>query len=69
MDIKMPVMDGIEATREIRAISPNVPIIAQTANAFEADHQRAYKAGCNDIITKPIKITNLTKVIEKYTTA
>ena len=69
MDIKMPVMDGIEATREIRALSPDVPIIAQTANAFEADHQRAYKAGCNDIITKPIKITNLAKVIEKYTTS
>lgn len=66
MDIKMPVMDGLEATRSIREISSSVPIIAQTANAFESDHQKAKDAGCFDVITKPIKILQLTNIVEKY---
>jgi len=66
MDIKMPNMDGLEATRAIRAISTSVPIIAQTANAFESDHQKALEAGCTDVITKPIKIVHLINMIEKY---
>ena len=68
MDVKMPVMDGLEATRVIRGISPTVPIIAQTANAFEADHKAALDAGCNDIITKPIKSSTLRLAINKYLT-
>lgn len=66
MDIKMPKMDGLEATRAIRKISETVPIIAQTANAFELDHQIAREAGCNDIITKPIKSSTLLPLIQKY---
>lgn len=66
MDIKMPVMDGLKATRAIREISPSIPIIAQTANAFEADHQKAKAAGCFDVLTKPIKILQLTNTVEKY---
>jgi CheY-like chemotaxis protein len=66
MDIKMPVMDGLEATRAIREISPSVPVIAQTANAFEADHQKAKEAGCFEVLTKPIKILQLTNAVEKY---
>jgi len=66
MDIKMPIMNGLQATREIRKISETVPIIAQTANAFEADHQNAREAGCNDIITKPIKSSLLLPLVKKY---
>ncbi|OFY42363.1 MAG: hypothetical protein A2X18_10755 [Bacteroidetes bacterium GWF2_40_14] len=66
MDIKMPIMDGLQATREIRKISETVPIIAQTANAFESDHQVAREAGCNDILTKPIKSSTLLHLVQKY---
>ncbi|MFA6769694.1 MAG: response regulator [Bacteroidales bacterium] len=66
MDIKMPVMNGLDSTEAIRNISDTVPIIAQTANAFESDHQKARKAGCSDIITKPIKIVHLIDMVKKY---
>ncbi len=66
MDIKMPIMDGLESTRAIRAISTDIPIIAQTANAFESDRQKAEEAGCSNVITKPIKITRLLEMIEIY---
>lgn len=68
MDIKMPMMDGLEATKIIRSESPFVPIIAQTANAFESDHRQALEAGCNEIITKPIKSVRLLEVVEKFIT-
>lgn len=66
MDIKMPKMNGLEATRAIRKISPTVPIIAQTANAFDSDYQSAFDAGCNDMLTKPIKSSLLLLLIDKY---
>ncbi len=66
MDIKMPVMDGLEATKKIRKYSKDVIIIAQTANAFESDHRIAIEAGCNDVITKPIRSSVLLAAIKKY---
>ncbi|MBP1671993.1 MAG: Autoinducer 2 sensor kinase/phosphatase luxQ, partial [Bacteroidetes bacterium] len=66
MDIKMPVMDGLEATKEIRNISGKIPIIALTANAFESDQIEAKTAGCNEVLTKPVKSSLLYLVIEKY---
>jgi PAS domain S-box-containing protein len=54
MDLKMPIMDGIEATSEIRKNNTKVPIIAQTAYTSENDKNQALIAGCNDYITKPI---------------
>ena len=54
MDIKMPVMDGLEATRQIRATQPDLPIIALTANAFDNDRQHAVEAGCDDFVCKPV---------------
>lgn len=59
MDVKMPVMDGIEAAQEIKKIRSEVPIIAQSAFVNENDIQNAMDAGCNDYITKPIKISIL----------
>jgi len=66
MDIKMPVMDGLEATKIIRKYSKDVVIIAQTANAFESDHKIAIEAGCNEVITKPIRSSVLLAGINKY---
>ena len=66
MDIKMPIMDGLEATRELRKISTSIPIIALTANAFESDQIEAKEAGCNEVITKPVKSSLLILVAEKY---
>ena len=66
MDIKMPVMSGIEATIEIRKFNKDVPIIAQTAYAFEEEKLYALNIGCNDYISKPIKRTMLISLIEKY---
>ena len=66
MDIKMPVMDGLTATKEIRKMSDDIPVIALTANAFESDHLEAIEAGCNEVLTKPVKSTLMLSVIEKY---
>ncbi len=55
MDIKLPEMDGIEATKKIKLINKNVPVIAQTAYAFKEDAEKFKKAGCDDYISKPIK--------------
>jgi len=54
MDIFMPEMNGYEASRRIRAIRPELPIIAQTAYAFSEERKLAFEAGCNDFIAKPI---------------
>ena len=55
MDIRMPIMDGLEATREIRKFDNEIHIIVLTANAFDIDIAEAKKAGCNEFLTKPAK--------------
>ncbi|MCD7924216.1 MAG: PAS domain-containing protein [Bacteroides sp.] len=66
MNIKMPRMDGLEATRLIRSYSREVPIIALTAFAFESDREKALESGCNDFLTKPVSQNGLEKVLDKY---
>ncbi|MBI9053097.1 MAG: response regulator [Bacteroidales bacterium] len=66
MDIKMPDLNGLEATIEIKKIFPNLPIIAQTAYAMEEDEEASMEAGCNDYITKPIRPDNLLTIMSKY---
>ncbi len=66
MDIKMPVMDGYEASRKIREFNKDVIIIAQTANAFSGDKKEALEAGCNDYISKPIKKEALLVMIDYH---
>lgn len=66
MDLKMPVMDGYEATRKIRKMDAKVPIVAQTAYAMAGDDQQAYEAGCSDYISKPISKKMLESLIVKY---
>ena len=55
MDLKMPVMGGLEATRKIREFNAEVPIVALTANAFDSDRVSAMDAGCNAFLAKPVK--------------
>jgi len=66
MDLKMPVMDGYIATREIRKFNKDIPIIAQTAYALSGDSQKALDAGCNSYVTKPIKKEDLINIIDPY---
>ncbi len=65
MDIKMPVMDGLEATKKIKEMHPNLPIIALTANAFDSDRQLAFDAGCDDFLSKPVSSDQCIKTIKK----
>ncbi len=66
MDIKMPIMNGIEATSIIKSINPEVPVIAQTAYAFNIEREKVMAAGCNDYITKPISKKLLMMLLDKY---
>ena len=67
MDIKMPVMDGLEATKQIKQLDRDLPIIAVTANAFDSDRQLAFDAGCDDFLSKPISsevcLNTISKII------
>ncbi len=69
MDVQMPRMDGYTATREIRALldeeKSGIPIVAMTANAFEEDKQKAYAAGMNGHIIKPISMDSIAKVLDR----
>ena len=66
MDIKMPVLDGLEATRQIKAKLPDLPIVALTANAFDTDRHAAMEAGCNDFLSKPVNADKCIQTIAKY---
>lgn len=70
MDIMMPIMDGLEATRQIRALnrpdSLAIPIIAMSANAFEQDIEKSLSAGMNAHLSKPIKPEQLTLTMKQY---
>ncbi len=66
MDIKMPEMNGYEATRQIREFNKDVVIIAQTAFGLSGDRQKAKDAGCNDYISKPIIKDELKRLMQKY---
>ncbi len=66
MDIKMPLKDGLTATREIRENCPDIPIIIQTAYAFDYDKANAMASGSNEFITKPIRREDLFQLLKKY---
>ena len=66
MDINMPVMNGIEATKLIRQEHPKLPIIAQTAYAFSVEKKEVFEAGCNEYLAKPISQTDLISTISKW---
>jgi CheY-like chemotaxis protein len=66
MDIKMPNLDGIEATKKIRFKNQNIPIIAQTAFFLKNERDTCIDAGCNDYIPKPVNSRKLLETINKY---
>lgn len=66
MDVKMPIMDGHEATRQIRTFNRTIPIVAQTAFAQDSDRQEALDAGCDDYISKPCSRIALLAMVKKY---
>ncbi|MBV5334880.1 MAG: PAS domain S-box protein [Sulfuricurvum sp.] len=66
MDIRMPQMNGLEATQQIRQFNTDLIIIAQTAYGFSSDCEKALEAGCNDYITKPINKDKLLRLVQKY---
>ncbi|HOP04509.1 MAG TPA: PAS domain S-box protein [Tenuifilaceae bacterium] len=66
MDIKMPDMDGYEATMQIKSIRKKLPVIAQTAYAFSSDREKAIEAGCDDYLSKPLKREKLISLVSKY---
>ncbi|WP_438712525.1 response regulator [Aquimarina muelleri] len=66
MDIRMPIMDGYTATKKIKKMRPELPIVAQTAYSTEEDVQKALDAGCDDFVSKPIDRKILRPIIDKY---
>jgi hypothetical protein len=66
MDMRMPVMNGLEATSLIREFNQTTPIIALTANAFDSDRENALAAGCNHFMTKPVKKRELVDLLFRY---
>jgi PAS domain S-box-containing protein len=66
MDLKMPEMDGYEATRKIKLLNKDIPIVAQTAYAMLGEKEKSFEAGCDEYITKPIKLKVLLETIAKF---
>ena len=66
MDIKMPLMNGFEATREIRSFRKDIPIIAISAHAMTGDEKKALDAGCNGFIAKPTSAPELLEELKKF---
>jgi len=68
MDIQMPVVDGLEATRRLKANprTSHIPVIALTALAMKGDEERIKSAGCDDYISKPVDIDLVLRKVEKY---
>ncbi len=66
MDMKMPVLDGLKATAEIRKFNASLPIVALTAHAFDSDRIAAIKVGCNEYLVKPLEKMKLMVALKKY---
>ena len=65
MDLKMPRMDGLTATKQIKGMLPNLPIVALTANAFDTDRHKAMEAGCDAFLAKPVCAADCLQTIDK----
>jgi len=66
MDIRMPEMNGLDATRIIKEVSSSTPVVALSAYAFEENIREAKEAGCDEFMAKPFKVENLIEVVKKY---
>jgi len=66
MDIQMPILDGYDATMQLRHKGYSKPIVALTAHAMKEERARCLRAGCNDHLTKPVSRSNLVFTVEQY---
>ena len=66
MDIKLPDLDGLDATKEIKKLNAEVPVIAQTAYAMKKERDRCIAAGCDDYLSKPFDPDKLMNLVSKY---
>jgi CheY-like chemotaxis protein len=66
MDIQLPIIDGVEAIRQIKSFKPTLPIIVHTANAYGDECERCFVAGCDEYITKPANFEQLMYKIESF---
>jgi len=66
MDVQLAGMDGYEVTSKIKELSPDLPIVAQTAYAMVGEKEKSYNAGCDDYLAKPIRPSLLIQTISKY---
>ena len=66
MDIRMPGMNGLDATRIIKEVSHNTPVVALSAYAFDEDIRQAKAAGCDEFMSKPFRVENLIEMVRKY---
>ena len=66
MDCHMPIMNGFEATKQIKEFRPSLPIIAQSAYSSAEDIERAKDAGCDDFLSKPINVESIKLILDKY---
>ena len=65
MDIKMPIMDGLEATKKIKELKPDLPVVALTANAFDSDRAAAEEAGCCGFLSNPVNRDECIALLKK----
>ena len=66
MDIKMPEMNGLEATKEIKKLNRDIPVVALTAYAMANDREMSLEAGCDDYISKPVRKHMIYSMLHKY---
>jgi len=66
MDIRLPLMDGLEATAKIKKLIPEMPVIIQSAYAMQSTREEAIESGCDDFITKPIKVETLLAILHRH---
>jgi two-component system, cell cycle response regulator DivK len=66
MDMKMPVLDGFDATRMIKKLRPELPVIAVSAYAFYDDEEKALAAGCDDFLSKPFEKSELLRTLSRH---
>lgn len=66
MDIQLPLLNGYEATKEIKKLRPDLPVIAQTAYAMDDDKLKCLNSGCSDYVTKPIVFETFLRLINNY---
>jgi CheY-like chemotaxis protein len=66
MDLQLPVIDGIEAIKQIKSFKPALPIVVHTANAYGNECEKCFDAGCDEYITKPANFEQLVYKIESF---